>query len=124
MSADEAITEEATPLNAEQGGVAEAVAVPGLGNVVANRYTIGASTTNNRTYTLGGFNLTTDVPRVVLIQPRQIANQELNFSDQFAVQVITTARNSIRCRVRRLDTNQGWGQEMGLDLFIVEQQAL
>jgi hypothetical protein len=123
VSVDEDITE-ATPLSAEQGVTAEAVVVPGLGNVVSTAYNIGSSTANNRTYTLGGFSLTTDGPWVVLIQPRQIANQELGYSDQFAVQVIRTARNAIVCRVRRLDVNSGWGQEVRLDLFVVEQRAL
>jgi hypothetical protein len=123
VSADEVTTEVVAPLSAEQGDTTEAVAVPGLGNVVSQAYNVGSSTNSIRTFTLGGFSLN-DTPRVVLIQPRQIDNRELNFQDQFAVQVITAARDRITCRVRRLDFNQGWGQELRLDLFVVEQTAL
>jgi hypothetical protein len=118
VSADEAIMEVA-PLSAEQEVTAEA-AVPGLGNVTFEGFSVGPSNTNNRKYLLGGFNFTTDRPRVVLVQPRQGDNQDLNFPDQFSVQVITTSRNNIMCAVRRIDSDSGWGQNLRLDLFVVD----
>jgi hypothetical protein len=123
VSADEAIAKVA-PLSAEQGATEEAVFVSGLGNVVSSSYDLGPSPFNNRTYDLGQFSLTTDMPEVVLIQPRQIGNVDENFPDQFAVQVITTARDRIRCRVRRIDRDLGWGQRLRLDLFVVERRAV
>jgi hypothetical protein len=118
MSADEDVTEVA-PQSAAQEVTARA-AVPSLGNVHFEGYSVGPSTTNNRKYLFGGFNLTTDRPRVVLVQPRQGDNQDFNFPDQFAVQVITTSRTRILCAVRRIDSDAGWGQNLRLDLFVVD----
>jgi hypothetical protein len=44
VSADEVTTEVVAPLSAEQGDTTEAVAVPGLGNVVSQAYNVGSST--------------------------------------------------------------------------------
>ena len=118
MSADEDATEGA-PQSAEQE-FTERAAVPGLGNVTFGGYLVGPSPTNNRKYVFGGFNLTTDRPRVVLVQPRQGDNQDFNFPDQFAVQVITTSRTHILCTVRRIDSDAGWGQQLRFDLFVVD----
>jgi hypothetical protein len=118
VSAETAI-EEVAPLSVEE--VTAEVAVPGLGNAVSVAYITGPSNTNNRKYQLIGLNLTTAQPAVVLVQPRQGDNQDFNFPDQFAVQVITTSPNSIIVVVRRLDSNSGWGQNLRLDLFIVDR---
>lgn len=118
MSADEDATEGA-PQSAEPE-VTERAAVPGLGNVTFGGYLVGPSNTNNRKYVFGGFNFTTDRPRVVLVQPRQGDNQDFNFPDQFAVQVITTSRTHILCTVRRIDSDAGWGQQLRFDLFVVD----
>jgi hypothetical protein len=48
-------------------------------------------------------------------------NQNNNFPDQFAAQVITTAQDRVVVRVKRLDGNGGWGQNLRLDLFIVDR---
>jgi hypothetical protein len=118
VSAEDAITEVAVQ-HAEEA-VAEAV-VPGLGNTTATFAVLGASGFNNHRYRITGLSLTTDLPAVVQLQLRQNANQEFNFPDVFAAQVITTARNNIVCVVRRLDSNSGWGQDLRLDLFIVDR---
>jgi hypothetical protein len=117
VSADDVI--EVAAQSAEEAG-AEAV-IPGLGNVTATFTVPGSSATNSRKVRITGLRLTTDRPAVVLVQPRQNDNQDFNFSDQFAVQVITTARDNILCLVRRLDSNSGWGQNLRLDLFVADQ---
>jgi hypothetical protein len=95
-------------------------AVPGLGNVVSTFVIAGSSSTRGLRLTITGLSLTTGSPAVVLVQPRQSANQEFNFSDEFAVQIITTASDRILCRIMRLDADGGWGQDLRLDLFIVD----
>jgi hypothetical protein len=118
VSAEDAITEVAVEITEET--VAEAV-VPGLGNVTAGFAVVGSSSINSPRFRITGFSLTTDRLRVVQFQPRQNDNQDFNSPDQFAVQVITTARDNIVCRVRRLDADGGWGQNLHLDLFVVDR---
>lgn len=74
-------------------------------------------------FTITGLSLTTATPSVVLVQLRQSANQDFGYSDEFAVQVITTAEDHITGRVLRLDSHSGppgWGQELRLDFLIIE----
>lgn len=118
MSADEAITDVAPQSAADN--VAAKVEVSSLGNVTSDWYNIGFSDTNNRRYRLQGLSFATGTPAVVLIQPRQIGNVDEGYPDQFAVQVITTSTTSIVCRVLRIDSDYGWGQQVRLDLFVVE----
>jgi hypothetical protein len=106
--------------HAEESVGPEAV-VPGLGNVTATFARVGPSNTNQVQYTITGLSLTTAVPAVVVVQPRQGDNQNNNFPDQFAAQVITTAQDRVVVRVKRIDANAGWGQNLRLDLFIVDR---
>jgi hypothetical protein len=102
-------------------GEAEAHAVvPGLGNVTATSVTLAPSATQELVVVVKGLNLTTDTPTVVLVQPRQAVNQNLGWSDEYAVQVITTSKTEIQVLVRRLDLNTGWGQNLRLDFLIVD----
>jgi hypothetical protein len=96
------------------------VAVPGLGNVTATSGIVGSSGTQSLLATINGLDLTTDTPAVVLVQPRQSVNQLSGFSDEFAVQVIDTSTTELQVLVRRVDTNSGWGQELRLDIFILD----
>jgi hypothetical protein len=73
--------------------------------------------------TITGLKLTTSTPAVVLVQTRQAVNQNLGHPDEFAVQVISTSATQVLVLIRRLDTNSGWGQELRLDLFIVDSVA-
>ena len=99
-------------------------AVPGLGNVVATFCIIpGPISGRELTVTIGGLNLTTDKPAVVLLQPRQAANQDFGFPDEFAVQVIDTSATQLVVRIMRLDGDGGWGQDLRLDIFIVDSVA-
>jgi hypothetical protein len=95
-------------------------AVPGLGNVTATSVTLTPSASQDLLVVVQGLNLTTDTPAVVLVQPRQAVNQNLGWSDEFAVQVITTSKTEIRVLVRRLDASSGWGQDLRLDFLIVD----
>jgi hypothetical protein len=47
-------------------------------------------------------------------------NLDFGFPDQFAVQVIDTSATQLLVRILRLDSNSGWGQELRLDIFIVD----
>ena len=76
------------------------------------------STSQQMLVAIQGLSLTTDVPAVVLLQPRQSVNKNNGWPDQYAVQVITTSKTQIQVLVRRVDTNSGWGQHLRLDLFI------
>lgn len=106
------------------GAAGPAAAVPGLGNVVATFCTLpGGSPDQELLVTITGLHLTTSTPAVVLVQPRQGVNQNLGHPDEFAVQVISTSATQIVVLVRRLDVNAGWGQELRLDVLIVDSVA-
>lgn len=94
--------------------------LPGLGNVTATSVTVPPSAGQQMLVVVKGLSLTTDTPAVVLVQPRQAVNQNMGWPDEYAVQVITTSKTQIQVLVRRLDLNSGWGQNLRLDLFIVD----
>jgi len=105
----------------QRTGEAKALAaVPGLGNVTATSVTLPPSANQDMLVVVSGLNLATNTPAVVLVQPRQSVNQNLGWSDEFAVQVITTSTTEIQVLIRRLDANSGWGQNLRLDFFIVD----
>ena len=93
--------------------------VLGLGNVVVAFCIAGPSPAQDLLLTITGLNLATDTPTVVLLQPRSV-NQGLGFSDEFAVQVIDTSATELLVRIHRLDLDSGWGQDLRLDIFIVD----
>jgi len=66
--------------------------VPGLGNVVATYCIAGSSSTQELTLTITGLDLTTDTPAVVLLQPRQSANEDVGFPDEFRDKGLTRRR--------------------------------
>jgi hypothetical protein len=98
-----------------------AVVIPGLGNFVNTFAIAGSSTANELTLTITGFRLTVPQPATILVQPRQSDNRELEFPDEFAVQVIETATDRIVVRIKRLDEGGGWGQLLRLDILIIDQ---
>jgi len=105
----------------QRTGEAKALAaVPGLGNVTATSVTLPPSANQDMLVVVSGLNLATNTPAVVLVQPRQSVNQNLGWSDEFAVQVVTTSTTEIRVLVRRLDVNSGWGQNLRLDFLIID----
>ena len=106
-------------LGQRSGGAETLAAVPGLGKVTATSVTLTPSASQELLVTVNGLNLT-NTPAVVLVQPRQAVNQNLGWSDEYAVQVITTSKTEIQVLVRRLDASSGWGQDLRLDFFIVD----
>jgi hypothetical protein len=94
--------------------------VPGLGNVVATYCIAGSCNTQELHLTITGLALTTNTPAVVLLHPRQSANKDFGYPDEFATQVIDTSATELVVMIRRLDANGGWGQELRLDIFIVD----
>lgn len=94
--------------------------IPELGNVVATFCIAGPSQTQQLLLTITGLNLRTARPAVVLLQPGQSVSQDFGFPDQFAVQVIDTSATQLLVRIQRLDSDTGWGQELRLDIFIVD----
>jgi hypothetical protein len=109
------------PLGQPAGRVGAPVGA--LGNVVATWCIAGSSSTQTLNLFIGGLALTTNTPSTVLLQPRQSANQDFGYPDEFAVQLITTSANELLVRIRRLDNNSGWGQDLRLDIFIVDDVA-
>jgi hypothetical protein len=96
------------------------VVIPEQGNVVAAFCIVGPSHTQQLLLTITGLNLRTATPAVVLLQPRQSVSQDFGFPDQFSVQVIDTSVTQLLVRIQRLDCGAGWGQELRLDIFIVD----
>jgi hypothetical protein len=81
---------------------------------------VGSSPTPGLRFTITGLTLDSGTPNVVLFQPQQSADQDNGWSDEFAVQVITTSTTQITGRVLRLDIpNSGWGQDLRLDFVII-----
>lgn len=74
-------------------------------------------------FTVLGFDFDTPIPQVVIAQPRQSVNLDLDLPDQFNIQIIETGYDFIRMRVRRMDDgtgSSGWGQDLRVDFWIVE----
>ena len=118
----------AKPLTQGQKGdqAGPMVAVPGLGNVTSTFVDVGSNDQDvDILLTITGLNFTTSLPATVLLQPRQNANEDFGFPDQFAVQIISTDLESILCRIRRIDPGSdsphGWGQDLRLDILAVDQ---
>jgi hypothetical protein len=107
--------------NSAGGAATPGAVVPGLGNVVSTFVDVGPNSTRDLLLTITGLNLTTDAPATVLLQPRQNANQNFGFPDQFNVMLITTARSQMLVRIERADANGGWGQDLRLDILIMDR---
>jgi hypothetical protein len=94
--------------------------IPEPGNVVAAFCIVGPSHTQQLLLTITGLNLRTATPVVVLLQPRQSVSQDFGFPDQFSIQVIDTSVTQLLVRIQRVDCGAGWGQELRLDILIVD----
>ena len=104
-----------------QGGGDIQPQIAGLGPVTSVFALAGTSAAVAKKLNITGFNFTTATPAVVMLHPRQSDNVDHNFPDQFAVQVIRTTATSILCLIRRLDVAAGWGQNLRLDIWVVDQ---
>lgn len=108
-----------------QKGIVPEAAVPGLGNVDFGIVDVG-SESGPVLLTVTGWSFGTSVPFLILAQPRQnqfTDNQNNGFPDQFATQVIDTTAETITFLITRVDPGaegQGWGQDLELDIFVIE----
>jgi hypothetical protein len=95
--------------------------VPGLGNVTPVLVRVGPSTTRGFRLTITGLQFNSTYPPVVLLAARQgpNENQELNFPDEFSIQVIRTTQSTVLCRIFRVDGDAGWGQNLHLSGLVV-----
>jgi len=91
-----------------------------------NRFYTGACRVGPRsgdvTFTCFGLGFPSSNPRLVQCQTRNSPLQPTSFPDQFGCQVIGTRPGSVTVRIRRLDdgtTSSGWGQDLRLNLLIV-----
>ena len=55
----------------------------------------------------------------IFLQARQSVNEDFGYPDEFALQVIQTYLDTVTFRVKRLDGNGGWGQDLQVDILIV-----
>jgi|SRR5579859_7909068 len=103
-----------------RAGISPFVEIPGLGKVTNAFAIVGPSTTNEHTFTVTGIQLATAIPATILLQARQGDNQDFGFPDVFALQVIKTDVDRLILRVKRLDSPTGWGQNLRVDMLIIE----
>ncbi len=115
------VTAEAQVL--DDGRAGTMATVPGLGNVTKIFVKVGSSR-GARTVrlTITGLNLMYDYPWVILLTPRQGQDQNRDFGwiDTFAVQVISSTREQVTCRIFRVDNEAGWEQNLHLSGLIVD----
>src|SRR4051812_10376223 len=73
-------------------------------------------------FTCTGIGFSSASPRAVFCQLRNSPTDPTAYPDQFACQVIRTGIGSVTVRIRRIDDGtgpSGWGQNLYLNLFIV-----
>jgi hypothetical protein len=96
---------------------------PGIAGTYHYNYYLGGSASWDVIWKLTGWSLSTSTPSVVLCQARQSDNIDHGWTDQFCIQVIETAPDFVRVRVRRFDNGtggSGWGQNLRLDVLVIE----
>lgn len=122
MSIEEATPQEVSEVQVEEVRTLEPrKIIPGIGNVTSTFAFVGSSPSVEKTVNIFGLHLSTPFPASIQIHPRQSDNRDFGWHDQFAIQVITTSTTSMLVRIRRLDQNSGWGQNLRLDLLIFDQ---
>jgi len=100
------------------------MAAAAVGTQFAGSCTVGPSN-SDVIFKCTGWNFKSSYPPQVFLQARQNSNQNLDFgwTDQFCLQVIETARDFVRFRVRRMDdgtSSSGWGQNLRVDIFVID----
>jgi hypothetical protein len=85
----------------------------------------GGSAQNNLTVDITGLGQVSAIAAIYL-QTQQYYNSDLNFTDQFALQVISVdqqvPQTTIRVRVRRVDMDSGWGQQLRISILVIDPQ--
>ena len=83
----------------------------------------GGSPENNLTVDITGLGKVSDIAAIYL-QTQQFQNADLNYHDQFALQVVSVdqqvPQTTIRIRVRRLDQDSGWAQQLRISILVVD----
>jgi len=83
----------------------------------------GGSPENNLTVDITGLGKVSEIASIYL-QTQQFQNSDLNYEDQFALQVISVdqqvPQTTIRVRVRRLDQDTGWGQQLRISVLVID----
>jgi hypothetical protein len=101
--------------------VNQQVVVPGLGTVTSTWGLAGPSTTVAKKVNFVGLQLSSANSAIVMTQARQSANQDHNYPDGFAVQVVSVTPHSVLCLIRRVDAASGWAQNLRIDLLVIDQ---
>ncbi|MBC8555372.1 MAG: hypothetical protein H8D23_37635 [Candidatus Brocadiales bacterium] len=69
-----------------------------------------------------GWNFSTLKPGTVICQARQETNNDHDWPDQFAIQVIETGKDFVKIRIRRIDKcadeSPGWAQLLRVDIMV------
>ena len=83
----------------------------------------GGSPQNDLTVDITGLGKVSDIAAIYL-QTQQFQNADLNYRDQFALQVVSVdqqvPQTTIRIRVRRLDQDSGWAQQLRISILVVD----
>lgn len=83
----------------------------------------GGSPQNNLTVDITGLGKVSDIAAIYL-QTQQFQNADLGYRDQFALQVISVdqqvPQTTIRVRVRRLDQDTGWAQQLRISILVID----
>ncbi len=83
----------------------------------------GGSPENNLTVDITGLGKVSEIAAIYL-QTQQFQNSDLNYEDQFASQVISVdqqvPQTTVRVRVRRIDQNSGWAQQLRISILVID----
>ena len=83
----------------------------------------GGSPENNLSVDITGLGKVSDIAAIYL-QTQQFQNADLNYQDEFALQVISVdqqvPQTTIRVRVRRLDQDSGWAQQLRISILVID----
>ena len=83
----------------------------------------GGSPENNLTVDITGLGKVSEIASIYL-QTQQFQNGDLDYKDQFALQVISVdqqvPQTTIRVRVRRIDQDTGWGQQLRISVLVID----
>ena len=83
----------------------------------------GGSVDNNLTVDITGLGKVSDIATIYL-QTQQFMNSDLGYSDQFALQIISVdqqvPQTTIRVRVRRVDQDTGWAQQLRISILVID----
>jgi hypothetical protein len=78
---------------------------------------------NNLTVDITGLGKVSDIAAIYL-QTQQFQNADLNYNDQFALQVVSVdqqvPQTTVRVRVRRIDQDTGWAQQLRISIQVVD----